>query len=69
MNNRLLSILKITTIIVILIVFIIGFNHDQDIDDFAYAVAIGVDLGSDNNLKVNFQFTKPSRWWRKWWRL
>lgn len=48
---------------VILIVFIIGFNHDQDIDDFAYVVAIGIDSGNDNNLKVNFQFTKPSRQW------
>lgn len=61
MNNRLLNFLKITTIIVIFIVFIIGFNHDQDIDDFAYVVAIGIDSGSNNNLKVNFQFTKPSR--------
>ncbi len=61
MNNRLLNFFKITTIIVIFIVFIIGFNHDQDIDDFAYVVAIGIDSGSNNNLKVNFQFTKPSR--------
>ena len=61
MNNRLLNFFKITTIIVIFIVFIIGFNHDQDIDDFAYVVAIGIDFGSNNNLKVNFQFTKPSR--------
>lgn len=61
MNNRLLSTLKITTIIVILTVFIIGFNHDQDIDDYAYVVAIGIDSGNDNNLKVSFQFTKPSR--------
>ncbi|MBO5004479.1 MAG: hypothetical protein J6D03_04380 [Clostridia bacterium] len=60
MNFRLLSILKIFTIIVILIVFIIGFNHDQDIDDYAFAVAIGIDSGNDNNLKVNFQFTKPN---------
>ncbi|HBC84930.1 MAG TPA: hypothetical protein DCZ30_05935 [Clostridiales bacterium] len=68
MSNRLLSILKIFIIIVIFIVFIIGFNHDQDIDDFAYAVAIGIDSGSDNNLKVNFQFTKPTGRWRKWWK-
>ena len=61
MNNKLLNFLKIITIIVILIVFIIGFNHDQNIDDFAYVVAIGVDSGNNNNLKVNFQFTKPSR--------
>ncbi len=61
MNQKLLTLLKITTIIVILTVFIIGFNHDQDIDDFAYVVAIGIDSGSNNKLKVNFQFTKPSR--------
>lgn len=61
MNNRLLNLLKIITIIVILVVFVIGFNHNQNIDDFAYVVAIGVDSGSNNNLKVNFQFTKPSR--------
>lgn len=61
MNNKLLNLFKIIIIIVILIVFIIGFNHDQNIDDFAYVVAIGVDSGSNNNLKVNFQFTKPSR--------
>lgn len=61
MNKKLLTSLKIITIIVILTVFIIGFNHDQDIDDFAYVVAIGIDSGSNNKLKVNFQFTKPSR--------
>ncbi len=61
MNKKLLTTLKITTIIVILTVFIMGFNHDQDIDDFAYVVAIGIDSGSNNKLKVNFQFTKPSR--------
>ena len=60
MKNILLVILKIAIILVIIIVFTIGFNHEQDIDDFAYAVAIGIDSGDSNNLKVHFQFTRPS---------
>lgn len=59
MNNRLLIILKVLTILVILTVFTIGFNHNQDIDDFAYAVALGIDSATNDNLKVTFQFTKP----------
>lgn len=60
MNSRILSVFKIASIIACFTFFIVGFNHDQDIDDFVYAVAIGIDSGENNNLKVHFQFTRPT---------
>ena len=32
----------------------------QSVNDLAYAVAIGIDTGSNNNLKITFQFTKSN---------
>lgn len=55
-----MSISKILIIVIVFSFFIIGFNHDQDIDDFVYAVAIGIDPAENNNLKVHFQFTRST---------
>lgn len=54
---------KYITILILVILFAIGFTsaHSiQSVDDLAYVVALGIDVGSNNNLKVSFQFTKPS---------
>ena len=53
------NILKIIISIILIIVFTIGFNQGQEIDDLAYAIAIGIDVSKSNNLKVSFQFAKP----------
>lgn len=60
MNNKLLNGLKIITVIIFVIVFTIGFNHHQDIDDFAYTVALGIDSGKNNNLEITFQFSRTT---------
>lgn len=59
MKAKYSNILKIIICIVLIIVFTIGFNQGQEIDDFAYAIAIGIDTSENNNLKVSFQFAKP----------
>lgn len=53
------NLLKILIAIILIIVFTIGFNQGQEIDDLAYAIAIGIDSSKENNLKVSFQFAKP----------
>ena len=53
------NLLKIIIAIILIIVFTIGFNQGQEIDDLAYAIAIGIDSSTENNLKVSFQFAKP----------
>lgn len=51
-------------IIITLILFIAipfaGSYSVQSIDDLAYLVAIGIDVGNTNTLKVTFEFTKPN---------
>lgn len=50
-------------LVIIFITFAISFtsaNSVQTIDDLAYVIALGIDVGSKNNLKVTFQFTKPT---------
>ena len=37
-----------------------GCYTTQSLDDLAYAVAIGVDVGKDNRLNFTLQFTKPT---------
>ncbi len=47
----------------IIIFFSIAFtstHNIQSIDDISYVVALGIDVGEQNNLKVTFQFTKPT---------
>lgn len=53
------NILKIIISIILIIIFTIGFNQGQEVDDLAYAIAIGIDTSKNNNLKVSFQFAKP----------
>ena len=53
------NLLKIIIAVILIIVFTIGFNQGQEIDDLAYAIAIGIDSSTENNLKVSFQFAKP----------
>lgn len=58
MKHKCSNILKVVICIVLIIVFTAGFNQGQEIDDFAYVVAIGFDTSENNNLKVSFQFAK-----------
>jgi len=53
---------KYIIIILVTIFLSIAFTSShlvQGVDDLAYAIAIGIDVGENNNLKVTFQFTKP----------
>lgn len=59
MKTKTLKFLRIIICIVIIIVFTSGFNQGQEVDDFAYAIAIGIDTSSSNNIKMSFQFAKP----------
>lgn len=57
------KIYKYIVIIIITIIFAIAFtgSHSvQSVDDLAYTVALGIDIGEKENLKVTFQFTMPS---------
>ena len=38
-----------------------GYLHEQDINDLAYIIAIGFDVGSDDNFKITFQISIPSK--------
>lgn len=58
MNNK----VNILFIIIILVSFTIsGYYSKQDINDLAYVVALGVDIGENNDLKVSFQLSIPSK--------
>lgn len=59
MKTKTLKFFKIIICIVIIIVFTSGFNQGQEVDDFAYAIAIGFDTSTSNNIKMSFQFAKP----------
>lgn len=37
-----------------------GYLHEQDINDLAYVIAIGFDVGNDDKLKLTFQISIPS---------
>ena len=54
---------KLFIFVIILIVLTVAFNDSYtivNIDNIATVVALGIDSDGDNNLKVSFQFTKPS---------
>ncbi|MCI9087320.1 MAG: Ger(x)C family spore germination protein [Clostridia bacterium] len=58
-----LKIYKYLIIIIIVIIFSLAFTGShivQSVDDLAYAVALGIDVGDKEDLKVTFQFTMPS---------
>lgn len=57
------NIYKYIVIIIIIVILAITFTSShriQSIDDLAYTVALGIDVGEKENLKVTFQFTMPS---------
>ena len=41
--------LKILICIVLIVVFTVAFNQNSEIGDYAYAIAIGIDNGENNN--------------------
>jgi len=52
-------IIVVILVIVIAIPFVSSYSV-QSIDDLAYLVALGIDVGESNTLKVTFQFTMPN---------
>ncbi len=59
MLNKIINILFI--IIIISTFLLSGYHTKQDINDFAYVVAIGVDKGDTDDLKISFQLAIPSQ--------
>ena len=59
MNNRLSKYLKIIICVILIITFTIKFHQGQEIENYAYVLAIGFDTSKTNNVKVSFQFAKP----------
>lgn len=54
---------KYLIIIIIVIIFSLAFTGShivQSVDDLAYTVALGIDVGEQEDLKVTFQFTMPA---------
>lgn len=51
-------------VVIIIVLFITipfaGSYSVQSIDDLAYLVALGIDMGKNNNYTITFQFTKPT---------
>ena len=57
------NIYKYLIIIIIVIIFSLAFTGShivQSVDDLAYTVALGIDVGDSEDLKVTFQFTMPA---------
>lgn len=56
----------IKKVLVLIIIFILlsfslyGCYDSNSLENFAYVVGLGIDKGSDNAIKVTFQFAKPS---------
>lgn len=49
-------------VVLVLISFTISdFYTKQDINDVAYVVGIGIDVGEKNDLKLSFQLSVPSK--------
>lgn len=54
---------KIFYVICIIIFFAVAFSgylHEQDINDLAYVIAVGFDIGENEELKLTFQISIPS---------
>lgn len=51
-----------STLVIIIFSAIIfsGYLHEQDLDDLAYVIAIGIDVGDNDNLEITFQVSIPS---------
>lgn len=55
--------IKYIAILILVIIFMIWFNGNysvQSIDDLAYAIAIGIDVGKTNEYKITFEFIKAT---------
>ncbi len=59
MNDLFKRVISITLIIIFGLIFLSFFKNTQNIDSFAYVVAIGLDKGTNNNLKLTFQTLSP----------
>lgn len=54
---------KFSSVIIIVIfcaIIFSGYLHEQDLDDLAYVIAIGIDVGKNNDIEVTFQISIPS---------
>lgn len=60
MKDIIIKIISILIIILIFIFLISGSFSSQNIDKLAYVVALGFDIGEQNNLKMSFQISIPS---------
>lgn len=50
----------ILLIIILLIIFFGFFKTTRNIDNYAYVIALGLDIGTNNNLKLTFQTLSPA---------
>lgn len=60
MKDIIIKIISILIVILIFIFLISGSFSSQNIDKLAYVVALGFDIGEQNNLKMSFQISIPS---------
>lgn len=57
--KKLSNILLILLIIVFIVISLTTKRNSMNIDDLAYALAIGIDSGENNTFNISFQFSKP----------
>lgn len=60
MNKLFRKIIIILLIVTISIFFFSFFKTTRNIDNYAYVIALGLDIGSNNNLKLTFQTLSPT---------
>lgn len=61
MNDLAKKLISVLLILILLLIFLNSLKSIQNIDDFAYVVAIGLDKGINNNLKLTFQTLSPAQ--------
>jgi spore germination protein KC len=59
MNKKLKTFITLFLIVTIGVFPLSGWYNEQNIDHLAFVVAIGFDIGTDNNLKLSFQISVP----------
>lgn len=60
MNDFIRRLISIILIIILLLIFSFFLNNIQNIDSFAYVVAIGLDKGTTSNLRLTVQTLSPT---------
>ena len=63
MNNfyNFISRLFVTILVLLLIFFTLSSSYSsKQLDKLAYVIALGMDVGENNNLKLSIQLAKPS---------